>query len=89
MDVSPVASPPASTGSSEGAASFVRVASPAAGSSSQPIDPARLCLKSVRLELVERGMDFDELSPNGLKTSPCRINFVSKIIKSPLSPLLA
>ena len=38
------------------------------------IDPARLCLKSVRIELVEMGMDFDKLSPNGLNTSPCRIN---------------
>ena len=40
----------------------------------RPIDPARLCLKSVRLELVERREGFDKLSPNGVNTSPCRIN---------------
>ena len=46
------------------------------------IDPARLCLKSVRLEPVERGKGFDKaplseaegFSPNGVNTSPCRIN---------------
>jgi hypothetical protein len=38
------------------------------------IDPARLCLKSVRLEPVERRGVFDKLSPNGVNTSPCRIN---------------
>ena len=38
------------------------------------IDPARLCLKSVRLEPVKRRMGFDKFSPNGLKTLPCRIN---------------
>ena len=38
------------------------------------IDSARLCLKSVRLELVERWMGFDWLSPNGVNTSLFRIN---------------
>jgi hypothetical protein len=38
------------------------------------IDPARICLKSVRLEPVERRGVFDKLSPNGVNTSPCRIN---------------
>jgi rhomboid family GlyGly-CTERM serine protease len=40
----------------------------------ETIDPARLCLKSVRLEPVERRGVFDKLSPNGVNSSPCRIN---------------